>query len=407
MTTLLRNVKRRLAREEGWVLVTAMILMATMLSMGLATFAFVDGQQRQSGSQRQRDTAFNLAETAMNMTVFSLTSNWPGPGSSGNPFPTCTQSSTDPRCPSASTLAGLVVGPDASSAGWQVNVYDNGVNGQGQSSATWYSDTITSAQPSYDANGDGKLWIRAAATVNGQTRVLVEQTQVQLAPVSVPHDVVLAGSLQTGNNGNKVLVDTQGSSLTPSTVLVRCHRNSDSNCLSYRQGAQISPDTTCDLDCNPSIPNTAMSASAIAALKSAAQANGTYYATCPSNLPAQSSVTWIDSGNCGWTGNSSWNSSTSPGLLIINNGTLSFGGTVTFYGVIYALNAQGSTSETNPVVSTQGNSHIYGGILIDGGGNVSIASSHTNLTYADNAFSSITTNGSASPIQNTFRQIPH
>jgi Tfp pilus assembly protein PilX len=408
VSSFLRRIRRRLTREEGWVLVTAMILMATMLSMGLATFAYVDGQQSQSGAERQKDTAFNLAETAMNATAFSLSNTWPGAGSSSTPFPTCTQASTDSRCPTPGTMAGLVVGPDAGNVSWQVNVYDNGINGQGQSSATWYSDAITPAQPSYDANGDGKVWIRSQATVNGNTRVLVEQVQVQLVPVNLPHDVVLAGSLQAGNNGNKVLIDTQGSSLTPSTVQVRCNRNTDATCLVYRQGSQLSPDTTCDNVCNASAPTTAISSSAIAGLKSQAKANGTFYTTCPANLPTSFTVLWIDGpDNCSYTGNATINSSTSPGLLIMNNGTFQLGGTVTFYGVIYALNAQGSSSDIAPLVETFGDANVFGGILVDGGGNVEVASSHTNLTYADNAFSNINTNGTAAPLQNTFRQIPH
>ena len=116
---------------------------------------------------------------------------------------------------------------------------------------------------------------------------------------------------------------------------------------------------------------------------------------------------WIDSGNCSYISNSIYNSSSSPGLTIINNGTISLGGTVTYYGVIYALNAQNATSTTDFVVQTTGNAQIFGGILVDGGGSVEIGSSHVNLTFDDNAFSSIKAFGNVIPIQNTFRQIPH
>jgi hypothetical protein len=189
---------------------------------------------------------------------------------------------------------------------------------------------------------------------------------------------------------------------------VRCNKNTDPTCLVYRVGAQISPDTNCDIVCNPSAPTTAMSSSAQAALKNVAKGNGTFYTTCPSSLPTSFTVLWIDGpANCSYVGNTTLDSSTSPGVIIINNGTFQLGGTVTFYGVIYALNAQGSTSDTVPIVETFGNAHVYGGILVDGGGNVEVASSQVNLTYADNAFTSITSNGTATPLQNTFRQIPH
>ena len=35
-------------REDGWVLVSAIVLMAIMLTVGLASFAFVDTGQKRS-----------------------------------------------------------------------------------------------------------------------------------------------------------------------------------------------------------------------------------------------------------------------------------------------------------------------------------------------------------------------
>ena len=55
------------------------------------------------------------------------------------PHPTCTQTSTDTRCPDPATLSHMFNTPDtASGTTWQVNVYDNGTNAQGQSSGSFY-----------------------------------------------------------------------------------------------------------------------------------------------------------------------------------------------------------------------------------------------------------------------------
>ena len=65
-------VKRRLAREEeeGWAVVTAIVLTSLMLVMGLALLAIVDTQAHQSGRERVGDAAFNLAEGALNAESF-------------------------------------------------------------------------------------------------------------------------------------------------------------------------------------------------------------------------------------------------------------------------------------------------------------------------------------------------
>jgi Tfp pilus assembly protein PilX len=406
MSSFLRRIRRRLAREEGWVLVTAMLLMGTMLSMGLATFAFVDGQQSQSGVERQKDTAFNLAEAALNAEVFALSSQWPGQGagvagSGVTPYPTCTPSSTDTRCPNATTLQNLFATPDTvngNGATWQTQVFDNGTNAQGQSSASFYSDTITSGQPSYDANGDGKLWVRAQATVQGRTRVLVAVARVQLLPETLPHATIIAGSLQTSNNGRKVIIDTQGSAMQPAPVYVRCTPAQNPNCLVYDASkGQISPDTTSTgYGGGPSL-----SAAALARLRTTAIQSGTFYSTCPASLPS-AAVTWIDTGDCSYTGNATINSATNPGLLIVNNGTLSLGGTVAFYGLVYGVNPQ-ATSGT--VVRLQGNASIQGGVAVDGNGGVVAGSSKLNITFDDGAYQAVKSYGTSSIVQNTFREI--
>ena len=71
MLNLLKRLKRPiLHREEGSVVVTAVLVMAIMIPIGLAMLAIVDTQERESGAQRTRDRAFNLADSALHL--FSL-----------------------------------------------------------------------------------------------------------------------------------------------------------------------------------------------------------------------------------------------------------------------------------------------------------------------------------------------
>ena len=64
-------------REDGWVLVSAIVLMAIMLTVGLAAFAFVDTGQKRSRESRERESALSLAEGALYAQGFALTKNWP------------------------------------------------------------------------------------------------------------------------------------------------------------------------------------------------------------------------------------------------------------------------------------------------------------------------------------------
>ena len=60
-------------REDGWVLVSAIVLMAIMLTVGLASFAFVDTGQKRSRESRERESSLSLAEAALYAQGFALT----------------------------------------------------------------------------------------------------------------------------------------------------------------------------------------------------------------------------------------------------------------------------------------------------------------------------------------------
>ena len=68
----------RLRRQEGSALVTAMMVMLIILPLGLALLAIVDTQAQESGTERTRDRAFNLADSALHSAAFSMSRyGWP------------------------------------------------------------------------------------------------------------------------------------------------------------------------------------------------------------------------------------------------------------------------------------------------------------------------------------------
>ena len=75
------------ARDEaGSALVVALVVMALLLTLSLALLKQVDSEQAEGGSQRARESSFQVAEGALNAQVFQLSTRWPD---STAPYPDC------------------------------------------------------------------------------------------------------------------------------------------------------------------------------------------------------------------------------------------------------------------------------------------------------------------------------
>lgn len=406
--------RTRITDERGWALVTAMLLMAIMLATILSVAAYVDGQTKLGAASRKRETAFNMAEAAMNMQTYALSRDWPGLGQQLTPYPVCTPSTAVSRCPSPTELSNLIASPDSTGATWQTQVRDNGGD---SNSANFYSDATVLAQPSYDANNDGRMWIRSTATARGKTRTIVELVRVEPESIDMPHAAVVAGRLDLTNAGNKVAIDLTKSTGAAGFVAVRCTpaMNEPSACLGQQLGkspTQTQPkwDALVQKEISPYDGHIypgyngapAISDANRQQLKLRAIADGTYYTGCPATLPS-AAVVYVESGDCVWQSNSVWNSLAAPGIVIMNSGTITMKGTADFWGVIYGVNAQGSSGV---VVSLQGSGTIHGGVFVDGNGIVSVGgTSNSNIIYEDTALNGIKAYGNAGLIQNTWREI--
>ncbi|MEJ7716481.1 MAG: hypothetical protein WKF31_00405 [Thermoleophilaceae bacterium] len=117
---------------------------------------------------------------------------------------------------------------------WTTQVRDNpGAAG------TFYTEAGTQSAARWDQGGpsgtsspDGKMWVRAQATVRGRTRTLVALVAVEESPVVFPYAVLTAGWMEVTNDGYKVMVHTGNSE-----VQVRCsdvpNRTANPKCLNY------------------------------------------------------------------------------------------------------------------------------------------------------------------------------
>ncbi len=86
----------------------------------------------------------------------------------------------------------------------------------------------------------------------------------------------------------------------------------------------------------------------------------------------------------------------------MESGSVSFGGTTNFHGVVYAANTTGSTGWA---VQTQGNARITGGVIVEGNAGMMVGSSGLNIEFDINAYRAVSSYDSAGVIQNTWREI--
>lgn len=375
--------------ERGSALIAAIVLIGVMMSIGLATASYVDGQQRQSGDERVRESAFNIGESALGAQVFQLSrAAWP---TAATPLPAaCTSvpdTSATATCPSAASLAESYKTPDYSSApcpaggtsapAWTTTVHDD-VGAEEYYNANKPDGT---AQPKYDSNANGRLWVKATGTARCKKRTLVTAVQQGTRSLTFPKNAVTANWVATSNNGRKVIIDTKGQGGQLADVVLRCVGFTEAQCRSKYQPGQISPAVP---KVDPSTPPTASPVGDLTAFKALASKLSTYYpaGTCPSSL-AGTAVYIEDFTGCNTSGDA--NSPATPGHLYIAKGTLSLGGNTRFYGLVYMGNLPAPGS-SGAVVTLSGNASIQGAVAIDGLGGLVVGSSKRNLVYDGSVF---------------------
>ena len=413
---------RRVQEESGFALVMAILLMAVAILIGLAVMARADNQTQMSADERTKESSFQLAEAAMNAQALQLSRSWPT-----TDRPTCNPTSTDTTCPQTSAVTGGYSSNDYASACptktptpplWETTVRDN-------TTATeqyWTPSVMGNAH--YDLNNDGIVWIRSTAYAQCDKVSIVSLASRSVVPMDFPSSVVTANAFSTNNQGRKVIVDTLGAyaqppsirpttaAAQPSPIVVRCSGMTQAQCLNYQSSkGQVMPPAV-RIDSTGS--SSALTLSQLQSLEQQAAAVGKFYkTTCPSTAADLTSINGAPvviagpcpppAGNLSFTGNTIINSSTTPGVLVIENGTITFGGTIQFYGLIYGVNKQGCNCD---VVTITGNAVVQGSIAVDGLGSVKAGASKTNIIFDPRAPTLLRGQSGAALNKNTFRVLP-
>jgi hypothetical protein len=376
--------------EGGWALMTTVLVMAILMAIALPLMTMVDTQQAGTAAERKSEGSFNIADAALNASVFILADDWPADSTTSYPS-SCTASSGGDRCPDSGLISRTYQGGDYPDLSWTIRVRDDG-------GSEHYVPADVEGRPGWDANRNGKMWVRADGRAAGRSRSVVALVRSVGQVESFPRRVVTAGWFETTNNGNKVIIDTRGRAAEPAPLAVRCTQSAPSACLNYNPSkGQVSPE---NVETGYS-GSTAVSAAVLSAYRERAKSLGTYYASgCPSS-PSGAFV-FVENGNCSYGGGGQANSVTSPGMLVIARGTLSLGGNFEYYGLVYAANLQQSSGM---VVSLHGTSEIIGSVAVDGAGGVSAGSSGRNITFGDLTFADISSTRSIAVVHGTWHEL--
>ena len=454
MPRFLRRLRPDVADESGWVLVTAISLLAIMLTVALASAKWVDTQQKRDRQQRERESSLNLAESALYQEGFKLAQAWP---TQTRQAVDCSSTTSSASCPAAAQVQANATNVDTQAGTtWTAIVRDNGgplasTFDPAQMDATQTSTvngaTVTCPGPCrYDANGDRKVWVEAQSIVRGRVRTVTATMKLERLAESIPQTAVVAGGINTGNNGNQTAIYAVGSQ-----VIVRCDPNANGNqgtkCVS--NNSKIQPQAT-----QGTIGNL-MTPSQIARFKAAAQANNTYYNGCnaipggTNSMDLTGAVVFVDNCMSGsglaypnnstqcssylaqvaapTSGNSLQapciNSPSAPGIVIWHCGGFSDAGHGTFIGVMYFANnsdgtcttpgqvggnnvdCSGNKNSANNILAITGGLAFLGSVAIDGNGCLFAGSNGIQVQYDPNVFSAAASYGTVGLVQDTWREL--
>jgi Tfp pilus assembly protein PilX len=401
--------------EQGVALVAAIVLLTVIMGLGLGLLLFTDNQQKASAREQASESAFNLAEAALNAQVGQLSRRWPSTEKIGEEFPTCnpTTSTSTNGCPSTAGMnAGYpAAGSTTCPAGTATEAWGSPLTNRWTTyvredvgKSPNFNSTTEHEAPVWDEHKTGKLWVRSVGVVQCHIVTLVTLVSRQEVTVSFPENAATANWFETSNKGEKTIVNTKGPKAAQSgKVSMRCTTPHPEPCKNWDESKeQVSPNTTE----GPGSPSPTLSATQLEALKQQAETAGTYYPAgkCPESPEAADGLPAYVEGPCELSyKKGTGNSEASPGFLVLVNGTLTLGGNSQFFGVVYAVNKQESSGV---VVELHGCNRLIGAIDVDGNGGINFGSCKENLVYDPTAIKNLKGSAGAAPTRNSFRVLP-
>jgi hypothetical protein len=395
--------------QEGAALVTTVIAVAIMVSLGFGMLSIVDTQTALTRTERASEAAFNLAEGALNAEAFLLGRNWPR-GTAQMPAP----SSAAAPC-SGQTMTGTLADPPASatpSLRDQVqSLLAQTHRGAATTSQWWVTACEQGGRSAWDAsllNGAAydpsvvaspaarprRMWVRAEALVGGRRRAVVALVQAGQQP-AYPNLAVVTGTMGA-DLGNTLSTLTNGPLLSGvlnilitqepmfvGDIGLRCSLLDATALLSCVSGLFKATSMTALgplLQSNNYVnyrSDSVLSGDQLAQLRQQAQDSGTYYGTTGAGagtvaanaacLPAGAAgkIVFIEQVGDG-TGSCILNTTSTPAAaaLIVGAGGVKVQGGTTFTGVIHTLRRKALAGDAADI-RIEGGSHVVGGAYAD------------------------------------------
>ena len=433
-------------QEQGFAMVTAIVLMALMLGLGLVALRAAETNSHRGREQRVRESSLALDEGVLYAQSQVLATKW---ANAGNQYPASCQSggAASDMCPNAATLAGSSTANFANvdqlnNSTWKTKVRDNGgplKNAYDPLQADAAQTTAgigTCASPcTYDFNHDNELWVQPQSIVRGKKRNVVARMRLEQITENLPQTGVTAGAVSvtnSGNHGGTPIIDATGSS-----VLVRCSNTASTSCVDAKDG-QIVPAAQA-----ASVPNL-MTAAQLARFKQRAITDGRYYPGCPTKnagnkYDLSGDVVWVEgctnppnltnqvlNVSCNppaGMAQTCTNVNDAPGLVIWHCGRADMAGGYTHRGILYIVNNSDGTcpaslpargdgkcvgqnvDDTRDVLTTSGGFAVWGALAVDGDGCMKIGSNGLQVRFDANVFDSAQSYGTVGLVQNTWREL--
>jgi Tfp pilus assembly protein PilX len=326
---------QRFTRQDGSMLIMLIGVVAALAILSVSMVTLLGNVQHNTGVERSSVTAFAVAESGLDLGQLQLRGEWP---TETTPAANIENDTIKEYFTGTTDLNAKIT--DAS-----VTFFDN-----------------TNPANAYDTTGDNYMWVRSTATVNGRTSTVQAQVFQNNLPLNLRANTALYTDSDlnikgTGSN-NPIGVDppdTTADTFAGGALNINGSANFPNATTPLVNPSTQTPPVTLD-DVFPS--------SVLEAIVQEAGATGRLF-------PNEAAVDWdlvkntqphlcvVQNGDI--TGQSLWTLD-DPGILVILNGSITFTGNDTIYGIIYCTNAftDKGTVDIHGMVVAKGTTDLRG-----------------------------------------------
>jgi hypothetical protein len=349
-----------LRSERGSTLILLIGIVAALAMLAATLVVLTQNVTANNYNDQTRVKAFNVAEGALDTGMYGLSRYWP----IASPSP-----SASPLFDSAAFAAKFLASNGFPGVAGSATAVDD-PNPAGIPYLAGYS---AANPPPWDANGNKQMLVTATGTVGKSTAKVQAIVRLTYFNMQLPRGMALfaTGNLISNGGGNNPKITVEVAPPTGTTTSIHVGGSIDDTSVAATGIAQFVGSAAGSI-------NDVFPLSMVQALKATAQASGRYFTSQAAAEASPADPVWSPQGGItGLTviepttptevrfqGNATYNSESSPGLLMVLGGSaLTMGGNMDFYGVVYSQGdmstAHGTPTIHGMAIST-GNENLIG-----------------------------------------------